>query len=274
MNLARLIGLSFAAAAAAVPPSQTGLKIVTLERSPHGDVETIDYVRSDRRRTETRTPGGEFVHITRCDRQLSIGLDMATRTYRADPIRLYPNVLVRLIASVAALRKQPGREPTLLVETTTVDTGERKTAFGYVARRVRITRRDIPLDGGDTRTEMETDGWYVDVEARAACERYDTHTLVIASRGGERSRVPVVTFRDIGERERGLPVELTRTWRSGRHADDAISGSRRVVTELRRMPVEDALFDAPRSFKPAEGRLAALAASWTRNWQMVRSLFD
>jgi hypothetical protein len=273
MNLAQLIGLSFAAAAAAVPLPQTGLKIVTLERSPHRDVETIDYVRSDRRRTETRTPAGEFVQITRCDRQLSIGLDMASHTYRADPIRLYPNVLIRLLASVAARRKQP-REPTLLVETTTVDTGERKTAFGYVARRVRITRRQIPLDGGDPRTETETDGWYVDVEARAACERYDTHFVAIASRGGDRSTPPVVAFRDIGERERGLPVELTTTWRSDRQPDDAIKVSRRVVTELRSMPVEDALFDVPRSFKPAEGRLAALAASWTRNWQMVRSLFD
>jgi hypothetical protein len=278
IKLFRLISLSVAATAAAAPLPQPGLRIVTLDRWAHAQVETIDYVRSDRRRTETRTDHPS-VRIARCDRDQEIGLDPVNRTYNLAPLRFYPNLLVRLAASVRPNRHEPEGPPTLRIETTTVPTGETKPAFGYVARRVLVIRREVPLGGEGLGTETRTDGWYIDLEARPSCERADegTHTLVVASvsHDGARPRIPVVTFKDVGPPERGFPIDLTTTWRGGSDSSDLTRVSRRVVTELSRAPLEDALFEVPHGFKPEQGRLATMASEWARNWQLLKSvLFD
>ncbi len=62
--------------------------------------------------------------------------------------------------------------------------GERKDAFGHTARRVITTRRDIPLDAsGGTPSRTETDGWYIDLEARPSCERSEVtgRTVLLGS---------------------------------------------------------------------------------------------
>jgi hypothetical protein len=61
----------------------------------------------------------------------------------------------------AAPPKQPG---VVNVITTIVDTGERKTAFGHQARRVKtmIDRQPMPGACDASKQRIETDGWYID----------------------------------------------------------------------------------------------------------------
>jgi len=63
-------------------------------------------------------------------------------------------------------------EPTLRIETTTVDTGERKEFFGHIARHFIITRKQIPLEGSHSEPqETLTDGWYIDLDPQVSCDR-------------------------------------------------------------------------------------------------------
>jgi hypothetical protein len=276
--LLRFIGLSLAAIAAAAPAAQPGLKIVTRESWPHsGAVETTTYVQLDRSRIESSVQGRKTILITRCDRQQTIVLDAANRTYTSAQVRLYPNRLVTLLASLVSRSQKPQPPPTLVVETTTVQTGETKTAFGHVARRVIVTRRDLPLQGtGGGATETRTDGWYVDLETRPSCERFDghAHTFLIASRqtATGRSELPVVAFKDIGAPERGFPLELTTTWQRRRGEGESPAVSRKEVTQLSHEPLDPGLFEIPHGYRPSVGPIAAFAASCARTWQMLKAV--
>ena len=55
---------------------------------------------------------------------------------------------------------------------TIVDTGERKTMFGYTARRVRTTSvMDAPPEACNPgHMEIESDGWYIDLAAGFSCD--------------------------------------------------------------------------------------------------------
>ena len=263
--LVRFVALSLAGVAAAAP-AQPGLKIVTRESWSNGVVETTAYVQAERRRVETRMDGRETIQITRCDRQQTIALDSATRSYMSSPVQLHPNRLVTLLASLSARSQKPQPAPTRLIETTTVQTSERKTAFGHIARRVIVTRRDIPLQGGGAPAELRTDGWYVDVEARPACERFDgrTYAFLTASRHpGAARELPVIAFKDIGPPERGLPIELTTTSHASADEGGAALVSRREVTQLSYLRPH--LADAEKRFiRPASDNLHGIRCSVRR----------
>src|SRR5687767_14852608 len=88
--------------------------------------------------------GGErhdHVRIERCDLNRMFVLDLQRRTYLAAPLRADLNAVERLALSVQPPSGRSANGPEIVVETTTVDTGERKRAFGYSARRVLTTRR-------------------------------------------------------------------------------------------------------------------------------------
>ena len=277
--LLRFAALSLAGLAAAVPAAQPGLKIVTRERWPYSVAETTAYVQGNRSRVETRVEGHETIRITLCDREQTIVLDVASRRYMSAPLQPHPSRLVLLLTSLGSRRQQPQPAPTRLIETTTVQTGERKPAFGQVARRVIITRRDVPLQGAGTTTETRFDGWYVDVETRPSCERFDghAHAFLTASRqsGAGRSELPVVAFKDVGAPEHGFPIELTTRWQDPTRDGAAAPVSRRVVTELSYQRLDPGLFEIPHGYRPSAGPIAALAASCARTWEMLKSLlFD
>jgi hypothetical protein len=293
--LFRFAALSLAGVAAAVPVARPGLKIVSREVRPALVIETTEYIQTDRGRVESRavpvrTAGGEpqesdgQVHrisrITRCDLDRAIVLDYDHITYMTYPLRTHPSRAQMLVASIASRRAKP-KPPTLLIETATVQTGERRTAFGYAARRVITTRRQIPLDGsGDATSEIRTDGWYVDLEMPRSCDQagvYAVHTVLLGRSGspGARFDPPVVSFKDIGAQERGFPIELTTTWRTTGAAAIASGNaavSHTAVTQLSREVLNPALFEVPAGFRSAEGRLAAYAAHWIHVWQTVKAL--
>jgi hypothetical protein len=274
--LSRFVALSLAGVAVAAPAAQPGLKIVTRENWPHSVAETTTYVQGDRRRVETRIGDHETIQITRCDREQIVVLDAASRSYLSAPVQPYSSRLVALLTSLGSRRQKPQPAPTRLIETTTIQTGERKPAFGQVARRVIITRREVPLQGVGTTTETRFDGWYVDVETRPSCERFDghAHAVLTASRqsGTGRPELPVVAFKDVGAPERGFPIELTTSWQEPARQGAAAPVSRRVVTQLSYQPLDPGLFEIPHGYRPSVGPIAALAARCARTWEMAKSV--
>jgi hypothetical protein len=280
-----LVGLS--AAAAAVP--HDGLKIVARETFPAGSGETTTYVAGDRIRVETRmsshAPDGgtqhhEAVMVRRCDLDRELVLRPAERTYDARPLGLTLNRLERFAVSLGRRDQEPSSAARpLIVETTTVDTGERKMAFGHSARHVITTRRDIPPGSAGAAGETVTDGWYIDLETRPACERQQSGRTVlvgvVSSPNQPRASRPRVTFKDIGNPETGFAIETSTTWHTS--APDAHQQvhsivTHTVVTEVSAQQLDARLFEVPEGYRSSDGMFTSLAARWGRTAQIVRSV--
>jgi len=266
MRLA-FLGLSLAGIAAAAPSAAPGLKIVTRETLPTVVVETTEYIQSDRMRVESRV-GHRTAQIMRCDLRKSIFLNEEAGTYTTSPLWTPPGKRLSSLTSDSTVET---RSPNLLIETTTVQTAQRKDAFGYAARRVITTRRQIPLDAtAGERSESQTDGWYIDLETRPSCEREEmgVHSVLLARKASASGSVefPIVTFKDIGEPERGYPIDVKTMSRE--HA----FVTHKVVVQLSRQTLDPALFAIPPGFRPAEGRLAALAGQLGRVWETITAL--
>jgi hypothetical protein len=237
--------------------------------------ESTEYIQADRRREEHRGcfgyrlwPTGRTIYrpsprtalITRCDLKLTFLLNLDDREYTAWPVRTYPRIQEGLP------QKVPGdqliqREPTLLVETETVDTGERKDFFGRTARHVITTRRIVPLHRAKQgRRETVTDGWYIDLETHISCDPWRQsartgHAFATFLTKGEEGDVP--TFTDIGEPERGYPVlsksteHAMITSRNG-STSDHLSIAETEVIHLSTADLDPRLFVVPAGFTLVE----------------------
>ncbi len=141
-------------------PQGMGIKITTRDSSIGITSQSTEYFQGDRQRHEYRNSSGSnygppLVFLTRCDLGLNFELNLEDKQYVSAPIPKFPSESEQqaLRAKYAASAAQ--RTPTVLVEITTVDTGERKKMFGYEARRVITTRKHTQLSGSrSTSTEM------------------------------------------------------------------------------------------------------------------------
>jgi hypothetical protein len=247
------------------------LTITTRHSFGEHESDTTAYIAADRRREEHqpsqghRRPGrgAEYVlgprmaSITRCDLGMGYRLNLDDREYDCGELPRYPTQQQR-----EASPPPERANPTVRVETTTVDTGERKQAFGFMARRVITTRRHIPLsEACSDRRETRTDGWYVDLDPRVSCERAWTtegrrvHAFLSVRVDGEPLEIP--QFKDIGEPETGFAIEVDSVGVSHHLLPDGTTKefrhlSKRRVTSLSTEPLDPALFEVPPGFRKVE----------------------
>ena len=245
---------------------------------PLPPTESIEYLQADRRRREHRgsfgyrlRPNGRTMFratprtalITRCDLKQIFHLNLDDREYVASPLQTFPTreeTLARAAASgqLVAARQ---RKPTVLVETETVDTGERKEVFGRTARHVVTTTRIIPLAGAKRGADTTgTDGWYIDLNTQISCEPSwrsapSGHAFLTVHQEGEEGDVP--TFKDIGEPERGFAVASKRTSSGTITLPDGstrqhVSTWEMEVIELSTAAIDPALFEIPSGFRLVE----------------------
>jgi hypothetical protein len=233
--------------ASAVPD----LKIVkTDNHGPTLQEKTVTYIRADRRRVEERReylsppPGGPVVFpvivtVTRCDLNQTFVLNLDDREYMSMPVPKPPSL--EDVQAVLAQHPAPAvpPQPTLLIETTTEDTGERQELFGYTARHVVTTVKQIPLvQSRQNSQENATDGWYVDLDTTVSCDpQRQLKGLLISSVGVSGPEPPVLTFKNIGKAETGFAL-FTKD-----------IGSEMHVTELSTEPLDSALFEVPNDFR-------------------------
>jgi hypothetical protein len=292
-----ITSLSLAVVVAAAPAAQPGLEIVTRETLGATIIDTTEYIGSDRSCIETRVAAarlaadgvprnGDVEHhrsarITRCDLRKAYVLSYDDRTYMTDPLPAHPSGAHMFLASLLPAPPPTANRPDLVIETTTVRTGERKMAFGYAARRVITTRRDLPRDAsGGQPGEIETDGWYIDLDTRPSCERSEltgARVMLVGatSNAGHPAAIRTVTFKEVGAPERGFPIEVTTTSRiragAGLSREHTVV-TYKVVTELSSTPLDPMLFEIPSGFRRAGGPLAALSEHWSRVWMTTKGL--
>jgi hypothetical protein len=298
MRFATAVCLAFllaalASALAAAPPASSralGLKVTTREiRSASGrpgtnaEVQTR-YIRADRSRFEWEHrnvgSGGveeaalHSVTITRCDLRRSFILDMAKRQYDWMPLRPLPTrAQGQAYAAWWGMKPEPPRKPTVLIEITTSDTGERQAMFGRTARHVVFTRKQIPLVAGENESsEVVTDGWYIDLDTAVSCERSPGtgRGYAFLTAGGKDTSF---TFRYVGRPETGFLVGAHTTSRSTQVAPDGSrtdseSLSETVVTEFTQEALPDALFEIPPGFRERPVSLWELS---NRYWDLFKA---
>jgi hypothetical protein len=225
--------------------------------------ETTEYIQADRKREDHSgcygyrlRPNGRDIYrptprtalIKRCDLRTVFHLNFDDREYTAWPIQAFPTG-EEIRARTEAVRQPPDQTaPTVLVETETVDTAERKELFGRPARHVITTRRVIPLTGSSCGQSLTvTDGWYIDLDTSLSCDpRWwssgSGHAFVTILKSGDQSDRP--TFKDIGEPERGYAI-LSRSTQGG-------SVQELEVTHVSTVAIDPALFDVPAHFSLVE----------------------
>jgi hypothetical protein len=238
-------------------------------------METTEYIQADRRREDHRgfvgyrlrpnrqdiyRPSPRTALIKRCDLKKVFHVNLDDREYTACPIQGFPTH-DEIRARADALGQPPVQTaPTVLVETETVDTGERREFFGRPARHVITTRRVIPLHGSRRQeSQTVTDGWYIDLDTGLSCDPSWWGRSGHAFLGGhfvasgrisaagvtlEEDQPDRPTFRDIGEPERGYAI-LTRS-------TEGESVIELEVTHLSTVAIDPALFDVPANFSLVE----------------------
>lgn len=268
--------LSLMAANASARPD---LKITTVRRMAGrlpDDVQT-QFIQTDRMRTEGQRgyrqalwPGGpsasfrwpRVVQIIRCDLGQRFTMNLDERRYSSEPYPRVPTAAERQ-AYAARVPQVENRKPTVLVEISTKDTGERREMFGYMARHVVTTRTDAPLEdttaskGFTTRNEYITDGWYIDLDGSISCmpkPAAGSFAYGFLTASNDRQQADVPTLKLIGKPETGFALVTKMTSRATfTNADgskhESVNISEVEVTELSTAPLDPALFEVPRKFE-------------------------
>jgi hypothetical protein len=238
------------------------------------------YLQADRKRMEFRnaigqknpdgsvqpTYGPRLVAITRCDLGQAFELNLDESEYTSAPYPPKPltkeEIKARGLETPATYNSD---KPTLRIEVTTTDTGERKEIFGHIARHVITTRKQIPLAGSHSEPqESVTDAWYIDFQSinlqqRLSCDRKPpegkhayTHSYLRAVGGNRPMDKP--EFVTIGEPETGFALQSVTTSKSTYTLPDGArkqSDSRfeMQVTQFEEGPLDPTLFEIPSGFK-------------------------
>lgn len=259
------------------------------------------YVEADRKRVESRTASGRrkpdgttewlvgprLAMITRCDIGQIFELNLDAGEYDSTAYPPKPWTIEQMKArrpTLPDLSRAGAR--TLRIETTTVDTGERKEFFGHSARHVVTTRKQIPLEGSlHEPQETRTDGWYIDLRPQVSCEPVaragKSGHGYLASGASAREKVE---FIDIGQPETGFGVQLTITTKGAYKLGDGSpksyeSRTETQVTELREGVLDPALFEIPAGFQrvahiernPQEAQSSTLLEEI---WRRLKSFLD
>jgi hypothetical protein len=260
-----------------------GIKMTIEFGSGGGSSQQTIYLQGDRKRTEYRNSYGQkkadgsqqpiygprIVSITRCDLGQMFELNLDASEYIVAPYP--PKPLTKEEVARRGLQvpaTYASDRPTLRIEVTTRDTGERKEIFGHTARHVITTRKQTPLEGSQSEPqESVTDGWYIDskdidLNQRLSCDRKlpegkhgHTYGYLLAA-GGNRP-VDKPEFVTIGEPETGFALQSAMTSRGtytppGGSKKQSDSRFETQVTQFEEGPLDAALFEIPAGFKQVE----------------------
>lgn len=283
MRLLPIALIPFLALAATPPPQLLGLKVTTRLSFSGGDQEQTIFLQGNRERVETRAGGWwtrwmapQRTEIYRCDLGQAFYLDNRAREYSSSaypPVPLTSDELKARGLDVPQRLYGP-RRPTFRIETTTVDTGERRQMFGRVARHVITTRREIPLEGSKrARQESVRDGWYVDFDLQLPCVPQRTaaaaHAYLSLTTKGHETPAEVPEFVDHGKLETGFAADERTSSKMLAELPDGTqresrNASRRWLTEVKEVQIDSVLFEVPTNFKhvePTMPRLSKLSSS-------------
>jgi hypothetical protein len=184
----------------------------------------------------------DYATITQCDQRRSVQLNLVAKLYGMSPLVDWSEQLKR----GRPVPEEQGADVTTTFDA--VDTGERRPAGHYVARRVRTTVMVEPSPGANTPPiTRETDGWYIDLPGLGCSDAATTAYLTVGEAvrpGGLRDRHH---YKTKGAASRGYAIEETTRFTQ----TDRTDVDRVELIELSEHPLDSSLFDIPRDYRPA-----------------------
>jgi len=197
--------------------------------------------------------GSESPHATIWNRDLhrKFELDLAAKVYTVTKVD--ENGLPLDRPHTHAKWEPSGRTQRIHIET--IDTGKRRTMFGYTARRVITRETSVTNPPGDSSERIfETDGWYIDpplwprlAPAVHGISARDADTMRKSDDGNWIWQKDDVRVTYQGPRETGLPLALRARSQSGQKSTGFYHYER--VIDVSERPVDPALFLPPPDFK-------------------------
>jgi hypothetical protein len=180
--------------------------------------------------------------LYQCDLRRTVMLFAEHRTFAADPV-LDDTATMPRPAPSTSNRASAGPLVTVTIETK--DTGARRAIGRLTARRVVTTRTTEPAPDAVTPADVEvTDGWYVDVPRSCGAARGHGVLLALWGAPGKPFDQPYLIER--GAPELGYAIEkATRTDRDPTHT------TRTQLVSVSDAPLDDAIFEVPRGYRPA-----------------------
>lgn len=257
------------------PPSSSGLKIAFRHTLEGISTDWVEYRDQDRSRREYRnSTGGErrrwdgstdvrygprLALIIRCDLGQGFELNLDAGEYVAAPYPPKPLSKAETEArGLKPLQFVASDKPTLRIETTTLDTGERKEFFGHTARHVITTSKEIPLEGSKSSArESVKDGWYIDLDTDISCvwkgpSGKPVHVHAFLTAGN--APIEKMEFVDKGEPESGFAIEEKITTKDAMTLTDGTKEDQTSIQEMRvtqlvEGPLDPGLFAVPTGFR-------------------------
>jgi hypothetical protein len=205
--------------------------------------ESTTYIKGKRQRSET---AGSITSITQCDLRRSIQVYEQAKAYTVSP---WDDADDNAAAQTAAASGPagPARKGGVVTTTlTSTDTGERKQMFGYTARRIKTTMvtESSPDACQQTKSRMETDGWYIDLAVGFDCYDQAGGGYGVGRAGGCRDQYRT---KQVGKARTGYPVMVTTTMYD-ENGQPSYTMTQEVL-EISKATLDAALFDAPAGYR-------------------------
>lgn len=224
----------------------TDLKVTMKSTTGGGSVESTIYIKGARQRTEA----AGTATVYQCDLKRTLHINDRARKYFVAGLEDAGGA-----PDVEIQPARPVRRGVVVTQTVTLtDTGERKQMFGRTARHILSkTVIDSPPGTCDPgRTEMESDGWYIDLSSALSCSTERTAAPPRPAPGGCRDEVRLV---EKGSAKLGFPVLLTTRMKlvpegEPENPEEVAMLGRMMtttmeVTEISSARLDQALFEVP-----------------------------
>jgi hypothetical protein len=198
-------------------------------------------IKGARERTVTQSQTGNTINLRQCDLKRTVNVNEQAQTYL-----VVADAQDDAAAKAAALATgtPEAKSGAFITETSSVtDTGERKTLYGYAARRLKtkVTLQSSPNACTTLNEQYEIDGWYADLSKElSSCQQ-----VLRPVSQGDGCHDPVVRHRSGGAKS-GYPIAETITL----HNPDG--GTTEVgirATEISKQTLDKDLFEVPAGYR-------------------------
>ncbi len=151
--------------------SWADVKIRTKNTMAGNSTESAVYIKGARQRTEMKMgPGMTMTSVLQCDQKRVVQINDSCKVYMVSPTDEEESPAAPAAPPAPAVKKTT-RGGVITFISTTIDTNERKTVFGYTARHLKSSMKSESSPEACTKSDfrMEADGWYANLSMGLTC---------------------------------------------------------------------------------------------------------